>query len=981
MHDMALVYLDQMAVAPDCPPDLKPLVDYEAGVTLITGSRRSGSVMAQAKALDDARRRFEKFLAEHPEHPMASSARSQLANILVERGRMAVEASRQAGLVEAAVAQRLVEARRFYGEAQSVFAEAEKRLVELLRSLQSASLDSGDVKRLEQRDQARRELLEARLSRAITVFEIAMTHPSASTPRNEGLADAERQFGELHEKYGTLLAGLYARMWQGRCQQHLGNIDEAMAIFDALLAQDDTSKPMIDLKRKVLGSVLEGCLLAEPKRIDEAITRYEQWQSTAADVEAADEDTLAIHFFGSTAALLKARELPVDNAERKKSLDVARRGFKLVAASPGPHRQSAQLTLLEPLLDGSETNLSPPSDFNEALMRGWESLQRMQTAELQDRLDRSLDKHDDHARYEAEIAAARVEATRCFRATLALAPPDAPLEELNAARYYLAYLAWGRGELYDAAVLGEFLLESYPGADGTRQAAKIAMASWAKLVEQSPPGAQRDFAQSRMIALAQQITQQWPDSPEAADAFVTLLRDAVVRGDIDAAKTLLERLPTDSPRRIDAQRTLGRALWASWLRAMRLEADQRPPADQLDRMLDEARSLLADSVRPTALGVSVDRSRAAAALALAQIHLHDGDPQQAVKLLDNPTVGPVTLVAANHSAAADETFAVETYKTALRAYVAAGQLDRAERAMDALENLVPQNGDEAGAAALTQVYLSLARQLEELLQSLREQKKDAELGQLAGAFERFLERIATRGQGNTFHSLNWVAETLAALGSGGDAAASAPSPDAKRFLEKAADAYRAILDRSKTEPDFAPTDDAVLGVEVRLAQCLRRLGRFDEAMKLLVDVLTRRNLMVDAQMQAAYTYQAWAATKGDASKYLAAILGGEPVDPQAGAATNVVWGWGKLARLLARAPGRTAMFHEARYNLALCRYRYAMSLTGDDKTAMLQTAEKDITIVARLYPDLGGEPWRGKYDALLRTIQKALGQEPTGLNP
>ena len=82
LDDMALLYLDRMAADPDCPADLKEVLDYEAGVTLLTGSRSAGLVALQERALDDARARFKKFLAAYPNHAMASPATNQLARIV-----------------------------------------------------------------------------------------------------------------------------------------------------------------------------------------------------------------------------------------------------------------------------------------------------------------------------------------------------------------------------------------------------------------------------------------------------------------------------------------------------------------------------------------------------------------------------------------------------------------------------------------------------------------------------------------------------------------------------------------------------------------------------------------------------------------------------------------------------------------------------------------------------------------------------------
>ena len=91
------------------------------------------------------------------------------------------------------------------------------------------------------------------------------------------------------------------------------------------------------------------------------------------------------------------------------------------------------------------------------------------------------------------------------------------------------------------------------------------------------------------------------------------------------------------------------------------------------------------------------------------------------------------------------------------------------------------------------------------------------------------------------------------------------------------------------------------------------------------------------------------------------------------------WGWGKVANRVARSPKHADVFHEARYNLAVCRMEFAMTLKGDERKEQLDRAKDDILIIGRLYPDMGGEIWRAKYNELFKRIQKVLGESPTGL--
>ena len=45
----------------------------------------------------------------------------------------------------------------------------------------------------------------------------------------------------------------------------------------------------------------------------------------------------------------------------------------------------------------------------------------------------------------------------------------------------------------------------------------------------------------------------------------------------------------------------------------------------------------------------------------------------------------------------------------------------------------------------------------------------------------------------------------------------------------------------------------------------------------------------------------------------------------------------------------------------------------------LDVAKQSIRSMLPLYPDLGGDEWRGKFDELVKVIQQANGEEQVGL--
>jgi hypothetical protein len=72
-------------------------------------------------------------------------------------------------------------------------------------------------------------------------------------------------------------------------------------------------------------------------------------------------------------------------------------------------------------------------------------------------------------------------------------------------------------------------------------------------------------------------------------------------------------------------------------------------------------------------------------------------------------------------------------------------------------------------------------------------------------------------------------------------------------------------------------------------------------------------------------------------------------------------------------------FFEARFNMARCRYLYAMQQEAAGRQQNLAQAKLSIHSVARLYPELGGPKWKGEFDALMKQIQTAAGEQAVGL--
>lgn len=995
-YDMALEYLDRLPDSKLVPVELKEVILYERGVTLIEGSGEQRDMGLRAKQLDEAQQALEQFLQNRPQHPLAQSAKSQLGNLLQKRASMLIE---QADAPGAQKSELLAEARGMYEEAYKVFEQATEDLKGKLASRKKVYDPKTEKEEIEARDQERRDYLQAQLLAAAIKEEMAKTVSENSDDHNKLLQEAADAYGDIYEKYRTRLAGLYARMYQGRCYQQMGKLVDALSYYAELLEQPDSPDAFRKLKTKTLALAMQCWMDDEQQKYAEAAARGSEWTGKARGVEERDPEWLQLKLDTARAHQLYAeqlRESKPNDPTIKRSLTEARKLATEVARYPGDLEQEARRILAE-LRGGElpEEETPDPTNFAEAKQAGKEALDSLQTAgvvmqmipkRLQEEKDEAvkaeLQKQIDEA--QETLKTARDDARRYFELALKFADQETPLDDLNVVRYFLCYLYYVDQDFYDAAVMGEFLCRRYPESSGARQSAKIAMASFLKLYADNQ-GPDKSFEVEQTMGIAEYIAATWPSEPEAVDALNTLIPFAIQKGDLLVALEHLQKIPESSPKRGESELKTGQALWSAYLRGsseLREAADADPARQQeLETLKQQAQQTLADGIRRmqgrVQQGEAIDAVLATAVLSLAQIYVDTEQADKAVALLEGEPIQLLELVDENHPATRKEGLAQETYKTALRAYIASlaaspentELIGKARGVMDSLKKLVGTTPD--GQRRLVAIYISLAHDLKKQIDLV-----DSAAGKktLSEGFAAFLEQVG--GDSDELNVLNWVAETFSGMG---EAFETGPNPslaDARAYYGKAADTYARILEEGGKRDGWLDPK-MKMQVQMRHAMTLRQMGQFNAAMDIFEAMLKEKPTMLDVQVEAALTYQQWAEAPEKEELYRRAIQGGRE-DAKSGKPT--VMGWNRLSRLVYQYPKFRDTYHEARYNMALCNYSYALRLkSSDDKKKYLGYAKDGIEYIQKLHPDMGGAEWYAKYDALLRRVQRELGEAVVGL--
>jgi tetratricopeptide (TPR) repeat protein len=988
LHELALDYLQRLETSKLIGEDFRRQIPYHRGVVLLEQSRRMGDAAARSRLLDEARGELERYAKINPENVQGAEAQLQLASVQMSRAQQLMAQAEQLPREPAYEAQRQelgAEARRLLSGARKTLGQAEAIYSAELAQLPPATSDKEGV--AARRQEYRARVAQLKFLAAQTQFDAAQSYPPDVLEFRKLHEAAAKEMATVYDEFArTLIVGLYARLYEGRCYQAIGQFQQALGCYDEILAQPNVLPPF----RRLIASAIhrKAELLINQQKFDEAIATATACLRDASGNEARQPEWLAVRFRLAEALQKKAKSLPTATLEQRRSFAEARDAYRQVANSAGEFQADARAAVVKLTRgnSGTPTTRNEPRNFQAAYNAGKDALASYNAAKL---AVPSAERNNPAAlpELEAQMEQGKEGARFYFRAATLLVDDDTDVKLLNEVRYFLCWLYWESRDFYRAGVLGEFLARRYPNHPAASSAAKISMASFERLYNMAATSSENladtDFEARRMAQIAEFITRRWPGTEDAEAAQSVLVAYAIRTNNIDEAEKLLDNASSEARPRLQLQ--LGNAMWGRYLELSQSSGSGPSENAAVARLKTSALKYLRDGFDQARGEGQVSETTAAAGLYLAQALVEDEQHEEAIRLLEDEKAGPLTLVSSSHAVARSAQFPIETYKVALRAYVLATP-PRAQKALEVVESLdraVGERGD--GDSQLTQIYIGLGVSLEKQLEQLRAAGRVQEAESVATTFAEFLDRIAARQANANWTTRVWLAQMYQKLAVTSDSREprspepAMPSDVARSFLGKARDAYRRVLDDASKNPAVAPSDSSVVAVKMQLGECYRALGQYQHALDTFSDILSGREASLAVQRAAAYAYQ----ERGQVEEpewFERAIHGGYQLRSTG---QNRIWGWLKISHVAARAMRaddkyRDA-FYEARANIARCRYMAAMKRAGADRQRDLARAKQGIQSLAQLYPDLGGERWQGEFDTLLRDIQKAAGEQPAGL--
>ncbi len=998
LHELALEYLDGLKSSPLADEATRKQIPYLRGVALIEQSRQSTDPATRNKLLDDARKELEQFAETNPDSVPGAEAQLQLATVQMTRGQELVAQAGQLPQEKTYDAQRKelgLEARLRFAEVRDTYQRAESAFSKELEKLPPTTSSEARDDTGSRRQELRARVAQLRFLAAQTQYEAAQSYPREADEFRQLNETAAQELSAVYDEFArTMLVGLYARLYEGRCYQAVGDYQLALGCYEELLGKDNVLPPF----RKLIAAALHRkaeVLIAQDK-LDAAIEACNACLKDAHRDEEKQPEWTAVRFRLADALSKKAETLPADSPEQRRLLAEAREAYRVVARSPGEYQAAARSAgaAASPSTagEGGETERAEkaePQTFQAAYDLGKDALASYNAAKL---AIPSAEKNNPPAvpQLQAQMDRGKGDARHYFRIATTLVDVDTDPKLVNEVRYFLCWLYWEAEDYYRAAVLGEFLARRFPDHPVASSAAKISMASFERLYNQAIAAGNKtdngDFEARRMAQMAEFIVRRWPGTEDADAAFGVLVSFAIRSGKTEEAEKLLAQASEQSRPRLEL--LLGTAMWGRYLELSQPGQANATEADALAKLKASAAKYLQSGFEAAQKESPLSDAAATAALYLVQSLLSDGNYAEAISLLEDKKVGPLALVAKEHPAAAKPQYAIEAYKAALRAYVSVSppQDKKAVSTMESLEKVVQASGDSGKTSEqLTRIYIGMGVALQKQMEELRAAGKQQEASRVAGAFAQFLDRIRAQPGAANWPTRVWLAQTYYAMGTDAPstqragpspAPATSPSKASRDYLTKARDAYQQLLAEAAKTPNLAPSDTAVLAAKLQLGECYRALGQYPQALDTFSDILKEKEASLAVQRAAALAYQERGEHE-DSQWFEFAIHGGYKLKSTG---QNRIWGWLRISQVAGRAARQDEKFrdafYEARLNISRCRYLAAMKQTGDARRQDLTKAKQSIQSLVQLYPDLGGDRWKPEFDRLMKDIQREEGKLP-----
>lgn len=968
MFELSLAYLDELEALPGISDQLKADLDLERGMLqYLTAAVLPPSHAQRAQKLDAAERSLREFLQQKKNHPRRGEARLKLGELLLTRAEEA-KANGEPGKTNA-------EAVQFYDAAHQLFETTIQELAGILNQIKGARTDNRDTAKVAYRRSVQQDLRQAQLLSAKAVEERGLSRAEGEPARKADLEKSLKMFSDLYTKEQAMV-GIrnYALFYRSEVHNLLGRKDDAIDGFQRI-ADVEPIDALRPLQSSAINELVK--LLAERGKYVLAVDRADRWIASLRPEERGTPEALELQLELVKAKLAWADTLVKKDPEDRLAVRLVRDTrdeLRSLLRLPGPHLEEARAMLGQLGVDvkdrSDSTELPKVKDFGEALAEAQQRIDRAETDSLSLEVQRAEGNAEVVRELEDSVDLAQQQAIALLMQAVRLYGADDGREQLFDVRYRLAFLMLKQQRLWESLAIAEFLARRNPSTEKGLRSAAIALGALNDLLR-TAGDAERAALADLLAPFADYLVKTWPKSEEAAASAAALVQLALRNQEWDKAEKFLALVPESGDAVLRLRRYAGVMFYAKYIAEKKQSGRESEPAVAL-----RERALKSLEIGTRGLKVAdMDSAAIEAVNAQARLLLIEERVDEATQLLMESKASPIQALESKAEVASVDV-ALESYRTAIQLLIsrlATGKLDSKQASSQAASLIgklqAVAEKDENGSRKLAEIFVGLARDLQAQLSDVSDASKRQRLSQA------LVIVAAEAAKSDAFNTQYWSADTLITIAvdlqstQGSESIAKQSYADAQKILQ-------AIMAKEERQPGWIEPAGLKLQIRRLLAKCSSGLGDYKGALNAFAEILAENGNFVDVQMEAASVYQAWADAV-NSGFHKAALRGGRP-DPKT--RQNLIWGWGKISQKVANNPNYTKQFYEARYQLAVSRYKYAVGQkdAGLQDTGIRQ-AEKDIVSTASLFPQLGGPAMKKKYDALLRVIQKKLGKPQQGL--
>lgn len=936
LFDLALEYLKQQSASTDASPQFKASLQFEEGLLHYQSASRLGfSNPKRAIKLNDAENAIRRFLDQAKQHPRRGEARLKLGELLLSRAEEAKQANSGDSSQEAV---------QFYDDAHKLFESTIKELAGILENLKGARVDPDDQAQVAYRLKIRQDLRQAQLLSAKAVEERGRSRPDKSPQRAADLKQSLKMFSELYSKAQMVGVKNYALFYRSAIQKTLGMNDDAIDGFQRVadVASVEALRP---LQAEAVTELVQ--LLAAEKKYQLAVDRSDKWISGILPNEREAPETMTLKLETAKVRIAWADKLKADDPDSRvasKLVRDTRTDLRSMLRIQGAHLDATRQMLTDLGIDFKSSNgdeLPKVATFEEAL------------EEAQIRIDQAEEDEE-----------AAEQALTLLREAVRLYSKDDDRDQLFETHYRIAYLLLLRKDLWGSMAISELLARQAAGNDKGMQAARITLNAFSELLGKADE-ARRSQLTTHLEPFAEFMISAWPQAPESAAAGAALVQLAAMNGQWDRIDKFIDMMPDSGDAVANLRRDVGVRIYNRFTKERKAQGE----TPEVEKLRQQAIASL--EIGTAKAPDQIDASWIDAVCVLVRSYLQANRLDDAAKLLFNGKGSPIKAIEKDSSITSAKG-AMNAYRTALQVVVsqlAADKInsqDASIRTTEYLSKLKSLAGQaENGSQILEQDLVRLVSELSEQIQSLKNEQKRNSLSQS-------LVVIASEAaKSEDFKIQNFAARTL--LTAAEDLSSSkSGAAAAKKAYAGASAVLQEVLAREARQPGWIQPESMKLQLKVLYGQALRGEGNYKQSMAELAEVLGENSGLLDAQIEAARTYQAWGDNVNSGFHELA-YNGGRPDKKTK---RNLVWGWGQIARAVEPHEQYRDKFFLARFELAKSRYKFAMGQKNEaNKIKLLKRAAKDISDTATLYPELGGATQKSKFTALQRRIAQQLPKE------